>query len=107
MKRRIEKHYTFDLKDKGLGFTVGMILDCKELLPTDVIEDFNRVTREYSGWGNDEPGTYTVPVITVIRKEEETDDEYVLRLKEEEKNKQKQRDVEYMKYLELKAKFEP
>lgn len=109
MKKIIDKEYTFDLKDHGFGFTIGMILDCKELLPTDKIKDFNRVARQYSGWGggqDDEPGSYTVPVITITRREEESDQDYFERMKKEEQYKKQVEEKERLEYLRLKAKFE-
>ncbi len=110
-KRIIDKEYKFDLhRDQySTGFTIGMIISCKELLPTDKITSLNDETREYAGWGSgpeDEGKTYSQPVITITRREMESDQDYFDRMKKEENFKKSTEERERLEYLRLKAKFE-
>ncbi len=90
------------------------------LLPDDVVEDITWDVKkgEYSTWGqmDDEPArTYThySILVTVKRWREETDDEYLERMRkikvDEDKKVAEQKltnEKEKLEYLRLKAKFE-
>jgi hypothetical protein len=81
------------------------LIAIKDVLPNDVFLGHTWEYKEVAGFGS-EAKTYRVPFLVIRRQREETDDEYLLRLKGVEKILRQENEKEYLEYLRLKAKYE-
>lgn len=84
------------------------LINTEGILPTDVFCGWNHGEEEIQPMFSldDEPIKINYCDLIINRKVEETDEEYLERLKEIEKRKREKEDNEYLEYLRLKAKFE-
>lgn len=86
------------------------ILNIKGLQETDKIIDLHWKEEKESGFGSlayeDELETYMIPEISISRKRQETDEEYLKRNREEADRIKRIEEKEKLEYLRLKAKFE-
>ncbi len=88
------------------------LLATKGLLDTDKIVAFDWKKWESKGgfgsYSEEDEGTktYYSPCVVVLRKRQETDDEYFKRMKEETQRNKDVEERERLEYLRLKAKFE-
>lgn len=88
----------------------GDLIKTPGILPTDTLIDISYRTEEESVFGrmDDGPlGTLYFPAVTVIRMRPETDEEFLIRVNSEEKEKREKDEKDKLEYLRLKAKFEP
>jgi hypothetical protein len=82
--------------------------ETKGLLPDDEIHDIDYIAKKGGGFGwmgPEEPPTYYIPHILVSRRRMETDDEYVARIREIQKEKDQVIKNEKELYLKLHAKY--
>jgi hypothetical protein len=86
---------------------VSELLATKDILPTDTVIGIGYVEKEERSFGMDEPKTFYTPILRVIRKRPETDEEYSKRMEQEAKTLKDVEEREKLEYLRLKAKFEP
>jgi hypothetical protein len=113
MKRNVEHKYTFDIHsglDYKVDITWGMLLSIVDKLqPNDRLINLTHRETEYSNWGAEsweENRICYIPVITVSRNEIETDDEYMTRIRKDEKFRLDSYEKGRLEYLRLKAIYE-
>jgi len=90
-----------------IPFTVDLFQNCKELLPTDIISEFEYDMSEGTSFGSNDDNTTRsyAPVVIVTREVLETDEEYMERISVEERRKEEVENREYLEYLRLCAKY--
>lgn len=106
------KFYMYTWSDTEPRMIWKDLIAVKGLEPGDIIEDIRREreTRERGGWGfqEDESISYTAHNIAVVVKRwrDETDEEYLARMRRETTAKKIIDEREKLEFLRLKAKFE-
>ena len=114
MKQRINRKIEIPLGKPDtyrVPYTMGMLLSVQDqVLPTDKLIELVHKAGEFGVWGYDNnDATLTpsyIPTLIIERSDIETDEEYVERLKKEERVKKATEEREHLEYLRLKAKFE-
>jgi hypothetical protein len=89
-------------------FTPEMIQNFKDFKPGDIIHDFGYRSKSevpFMSMDSEEVKFYW-PYVTVIRKVEETDEEYMARIAADERVKEATEKKDWLEYLRLKAKYE-
>jgi len=84
------------------------LIKIEGILPDDSVKMIEWKLQEFPNFGYSEPNNsqYYVPYLVVEREVEETDEQYLERMREEAKNNKEKEDEERLLYLKLKAKFE-
>lgn len=103
-KKIIEDQLAFTIPSKKI-YADGIctweeLLKTSDILPSDIVQGLNWREDQSDSEGND------IPVVVVLRQREETDEEYLKRLKEKEEFKKSIEEYELREYERLKLKYE-